>query len=516
MTRRAFAAAAIAVTVILGPFLGSAAAAEGNMLAGAKWQYSVDRGKTWTADPPELTKESKLTIRARTEFQAIDTKGLVCLELDGGGGNGQRVTRKLNGKPVPVPLADMEYRTIPAIPTSVLKAGKNTLTLKFNYQGRRAGGRPLIMPKKFVGLTEKDLKIVTGPILGAVTNNSFTVTCRTNMPATVVLGHMSAAGARRGMPTVTPPSEGLFHRFLVRTNGAGPQKYSLRVRRGKQVVDVFGQVRVPAPGAKLRIFVLGDSRSNPPTWRKVAQAAIKAKPDLILHSGDLVRHGRSDWHWNEQMFDPAKKLFSTIPFYVVRGNHEAKASLYGKLFYGPGPKGDPIQWSQEINGVLLIGIDGSQDWSADGKNARWLATTLAGSKAKFIFLMNHYPAWTSGARGNLGEDGRPKSKLVRVGQDVICPLLTKYKATAIIVGHEHFYERSELPGGLTHLISGGAGAGLYKKSDDAAKHNPHSKLFARVKHYCVIDVTGDTAKIDVFKIDGKKIDTRTWKARAVK
>ena len=136
MTRRAFAATAIAVTVVLVPFLGCAAAAEGDMLAGVKWQYSVDDGKTWTADPPALTKESKLTVHARTEFQAIDTKGLVCLELDGGGGNGQRVTRKLNGKPVPVPLADMEYRTIPAVPTNVLKAGKNILTLKFDYQGR--------------------------------------------------------------------------------------------------------------------------------------------------------------------------------------------------------------------------------------------------------------------------------------------------------------------------------------------------------------------------------------------
>ena len=516
MTRRVLAATAIAVTVVLVPFLGCAAAAEGDMLAGAKWQYSVDGGKTWTADPPALTKESKLTIHARTEFQAIDTKGLVCLELDGGGGNGQRVTRKLNGKPVPVPLADMEYRTIPAIPTSVLKAGKTILTLEFDYLGRRAGGRPLIMPRKFVGLTEKDLKIVTGPIVGAVSNKSFSVTCRTNMPATVTLSHISTAGARVGMPTVTAPSEGLFHRFRVRTNGAGSQDYYLSVRRGEQVVTVSGRVRIPTPGNKLRIFVLGDSRSNPVIWGKIAAKAIAAKPHLMLHSGDLVRHGRSDWHWNEQMFDPAKNMFATIPFYAVRGNHEAKASLYDKLFYGPGPKGDPIRWSQEINGVLLIGVDGADDWSAEGDNAKWLAKTLSGSKAKFIFLMTHYPAWTSGGRGVLDEDGRPKQKLTRSAQEVICPMLTKYKATAMIAGHEHFYERSELPGGPTHITSGGAGAGLYKKSDDAALNNPHSKLFASVHHYCVVDVKGDSATMKVYKLDGELLDTCTWKARAVK
>ncbi|KKN17302.1 hypothetical protein LCGC14_0967110, partial [marine sediment metagenome] len=46
---------------------------------------------------------------------------------------------------------------------------------------------------------------------------------------------------------------------------------------------------------------------------------------------------------------------------------------------------------QEINGVLLIGIQGRDDFSAGGSKAKWLEKVLAGSKARYIFLMTHYP-----------------------------------------------------------------------------------------------------------------------------
>ena len=515
MTRKTVVVFTCVLAAILGPLAGCAAAAT-NLLAEAKWQYSVDGGKSWTAAdaPPALTKETRATILARAELTAGDLAKVVCWELDAGGGYGQRISHQLNGKPVPVPLEGMEYRTIGAIPAETIQAGKNVLTVKVEYQGKRAGGRPLRLPKTLIALTEQDLKIVSGPVLGAITNNAFTVTCRTNMPATVTMSRFTPAGSPPDTLTPIPTtSKGLFHRFASLSYGTGPRKYQLVVRRGEKTIYVRGTVRLPAAGDKLRLVVLGDSRSNPPTWRKMSELAMAAKPDLVLHSGDLVKYGRSDWQWNEQLFGPAKEMFAWIPFYAVRGNHEAKAPLYAKLFFGPGPKGDPIQWSQELNGVLLIGIEAEADWSADSGNAKWLEKLLAGSQAKFIFLMSHYPAWTSGTHGKLGPDGRPREKPIRQGQDVIVPLLAKYKATAMFAGHDHLYERSELPGGLTHVVSGGAGAPLRGKVAGADEQNPHSKAFASKLHFCLIEAAGDTCTLRALTPGGEEIDRRTWSAR---
>ena len=67
-------------------------------------------------------------------------------------------------------------------------------------------------------------------------------------------------------------------------------------------------------------------------------------------------------------------------------------------------------------------------------------------------------------------------ELVRQARQTIVPLLRKYKATAYICGHDHCYERSELPGGVSHVISGGAGAPLRQKMPTAAAQNPYYNI----------------------------------------
>ena len=69
-------------------------------------------------------------------------------------------------------------------------------------------------------------------------------------------------------------------------------------------------------------------------------------------------------------------------------------------------------------------------------NAKWLAGVLAPSRAKFILLMSHYPAWSSGRHGKAGADGKPAEKTVRQMQETVMPLLERCRATAKI-GRAH-------------------------------------------------------------------------------
>jgi len=248
----------------------------------------------------------------------------------------------------------------------------------------------------------------------------------------------------------------------------------------------------------------------------VAKAIVKSQPDLVVHTGDMVRYGRSDWQWDKELFAPAAGLFASIPFYAVLGNHDVRAPLFGEMFYAPGPTGKAFNWHQNANGVELIGIEGWEDWAHGSPNARWLEGILSATKARFIFLFSHYGAYSSGKRGRLDEaTGKPREKAARQGREVLVPLLGKYGATAMFVGHDHFYERSELPGGLTHVITAAAGASQRGKVLWAGKQNPYSKAFASTLHYCLVDVTGDTATMTVLTPAGKVLDKRTWKARAM-
>ncbi|MCD4699173.1 MAG: metallophosphoesterase [Phycisphaerae bacterium] len=495
-----------------------------NLLAGAKWVCSADDGKAFSAESPSIKAETTTNITARTEFNVADTAGLVVLELTPNLPTRSQHYLKffLNGEQIIPPMEGMNYKTIPAIDAKMLRKGRNTLTAKITLKNlssrrRKAEDYQLDIDMRLAALKAEHLQLQTGPILGAIGKDYFTLTCRTNMPADVKL-IMDGVPKAKIMSHQQTSELGLRHRFRVKMPNLRPDEkwaYHISANRGEQTVATkrWPVMFVPTNKA-LRFVAMGDSRTNSKDWAKVAGAVLKVKPDLIVFSGDMVAYGLNDWEWDEQFFGPAKELFATIPFYAVIGNHEKNAPLYNELFYTPGKDGRNRNFSQEINGVLLIGIDGEQDFSAGGENYEWLEKTLAGSKAKFIFFFTHYPAWTSSNHGWLNKDtGRPGEKAVRQAQDVIAPLLTKYKAIAYICGHDHVYERSELPGGLTHIIAGGAGAPLRKKVENAEKQNPHSKVFASVLHYCLFEVEGDTCTMKTFTPDGKVIDTRTWKAR---
>jgi hypothetical protein len=96
---------------------------------------------------------------------------------------------------------------------------------------------------------------------------------------------------------------------------------------------------------------------------------------------------------------------------------------------------------------------------------------------------------------------------------VILPLLAKYRATAMIAGHDHNYQRSEPPEGVTVIVTGGAGAPLYEKSQEAEKQNPYSQAFAAVLHYCLFVIEGDACTMQALTPEGETLDTRIWRAR---
>ncbi|MHC4295568.1 MAG: metallophosphoesterase family protein [Planctomycetota bacterium] len=485
-----------------------------NLLSGAKWQYAIADDRNFTSEPPRLTKGKEHHILARAEFKVSEIEEFVALELT----HGLNLTPdfvanfsfSLNGKPIRLPIEGMSYKTIPGIDPGLLVKGGNVLTgdLSVRNVSKKHADRPFKLDVRFVAFGE----------------DFFTVTHRTNVPVSP-MGWSIKLSDGTSSKIVASSTSGLIHRFLVPRQklDSGLEywfHYQSPSRSATSAPVTFTSrkwsINAQWASPKFRFVALGDSRTQPQEWAKVSAAVVREKPAVVLFSGDMVTDGWRNWEWDEEFFGVAEDLFATIPFYPVIGNHEKDVPLYDELFYTPAHGGRGRNWVQCIGDVMLIGIDGGfrADFSPNSKNAQWLETQLAhGRNARFIFLVTHYPAWSSGKHGELGDDSRPREHTSRQARELVAPLLVKYNATAMIAGHDHFYERSEPPGGVTHIITGGGGAPLRKKSENPTEQNPYSKAFASELHYCLFEVDGDVCTAKAITTEGKLLDSKTWSAR---
>ena len=80
------------------------------------------------------------------------------------------------------------------------------------------------------------------------------------------------------------------------------------------------------PYKPFSFVVLGDSRSNPDKFKKIAELSNSLKPDFVLHLGDIAIHGLS------AEFDEVMPIFDMInaPLIAVIGNHDVSKGKNAK------------------------------------------------------------------------------------------------------------------------------------------------------------------------------------------
>ena len=399
----------------------------------------------------------------------------------------------IDGTALPLPVARMRYRTLSGISTP-LDPGVHMLEATWTVNvAKDDTGKPVAVEPsadlKIREQTASDLAITTGPIICQATTTSFTVTCRTTVPAAVDL--------QVGQKHVSS-GPGLMH--TIKADGLvadQAQQYLLTATAGDAKVQAGPFTMRTMPEGETIVFAAtGDSRTQAKIWGDISAAILKHQPRFVLHTGDLIADGRVDALWDESFWIPARDMVATVPFYPIMGNHEQDVELFDHVFALE--KVGQRNWTQQIGPVLLIAIDGKdKGWKPDGPATAWLESVLKSATAPYTFLFTHYPALSSSSHGS-----DPAAK------NVILPLLAKYKVTAMIAGHDHCYERSEPEGGPTTITAGGGGAPLY----EASKANPDSKVFKSVYHYAIFTTNAQTCTMHVYGIDGTEIDTRTWPA----
>jgi hypothetical protein len=204
-------------------------------------------------------------------------------------------------------------------------------------------------------------------------------------------------------------------------------------------------------GDSFRFLVMGDTRSNPPIFAKMLDmAAGMPKFDFSMNTGDIVPAGKPE----EYAFFFTQIKDVTWPFLIVEGNHELGPTggrLYEELF-------GPTDYFFDHGGIRFVGLNNSRG-VVTPQQLEWLNQTLTTDLRKVVFF--HAPPavikkWAFHA--------------FSAGAEELADLLAKKKVERVYVGHIHGFGVAEYKG-VTYVLTGGGGAGLYPQLAPGDFHN---------------------------------------------
>lgn len=351
--------------------------------------------------------------------------------------------------------------------------------------------------------------LVLGPMVQNVTCNGFAVFCSTHN-ADPVTSRLYADGERHAAGTVSPRGEA---GFMIAFDGLQPARtyqYEILSAAGESLAR--HSVRTaPADDRPFRFVALGDTGVGDRHQNRVARHMRTYRPDLIVHTGDLVYpRGILEEH-HRKFFQPYAELLPEVPLYACMGNHECRM---------PGVERVPVSFILPSNGppdvptgrnywfdygrTRFIAIDSNNDeWFFADVIVPWLDDVMASAKdADWKILFFHEPVHTQAKYP-------PAVKLLRT----IVPVLESHSADLVLCGHNHLFERSHpvkdgrivSPAkGTVYVTTGAGGANL------ATARLPMPETIAtwndNVHSFTVADVTRDVLRLRQISESGQLLD----------
>lgn len=184
-------------------------------------------------------------------------------------------------------------------------------------------------------------------------------------------------------------------------------------------------------------------------YAKATATLIEQLPDAVVFTAGDNAYPNGRLQDFTDCYGPAWGAFKarTRP---VPGNHEYRtpgAKPYFEYF-GVAP------WSSfELNGWHIVLLDSMANMRQGSAQLAWLESDLAAAGAKCIAAIWHHPRISSGPHGLSPTDpGRKTGDAWSV--------LARHRATLVINGHDHHYERFARRDGIRQFIVGTGGAEL--------------------------------------------------------
>jgi len=231
-----------------------------------------------------------------------------------------------------------------------------------------------------------------------------------------------------------------------------------------------------------RFVVMGDNRpgsgANPPkVFLEIIEEVNLLDPDFVVLCGDLILGGgnleETIRQWDE--YERAVSRFR-MKVWPVPGNHDYRDAISDSLWRAR--LGRPV-YSFDHKGSHFVVLNSEElgnryKDTISPKQLKWLEEDLRKARdAQHIFVFLHKPLWAfENEQGHWWKE--------------VHPILARYGVRAVFAGHWHQYTRYPDRDGVRYIVTGGAGAPLYKSPGG-------------FHHYLFVTVRGPEVRIAVIR-----------------
>jgi Calcineurin-like phosphoesterase len=252
-----------------------------------------------------------------------------------------------------------------------------------------------------------------------------------------------------------------------------------------------------ADGAVLSGFVaFGDSGSGK-AQHAVAAAierwAARHRVDALVTTGDNVYEDGDPRQFAAQLDEPYRQLRRTRPLWVTLGNHDVEGGHGGEQlrYLGLGS----LPYAKRLPGVELLFLDANRPDESQGS---WLDRQLAAPGPAFRVVIFHQPAYSCST-----EHGSTRAVIRRW-----VPILERHRATLVLNGHDHDYQRFASASGVAYVVTGGGGRGLYPILRSCSGV-PARRAWAIRHHFVAVEIRRGSLSLTAIADDGTVLDHAT-------
>jgi Calcineurin-like phosphoesterase len=260
-------------------------------------------------------------------------------------------------------------------------------------------------------------------------------------------------------------------------------------------------ITLPQKEGSLRFAVIGDSGTGGRQQYDVAARMVEAHAlfpfELVLMLGDNLYGSERPQDYEQKFERPYKPLLDAkVKFYASLGNHDDREQRMYKLFN----MGGELYYSFKApkQDVRFFALDSTYP---DRRQMEWVENELknAGEDWKIAFF--HHPLYSSGGRHGPNENLRK----------VLEPLFVKYNVSAVLAGHEHFYERIKPQQGIFYMTSGGAAK--LREGNIRPNSALTAKGFDDDNHFVLMEIEGDELYFQAISRRGETVDAGSFRRR---
>jgi predicted phosphodiesterase len=236
----------------------------------------------------------------------------------------------------------------------------------------------------------------------------------------------------------------------------------------------------------------------------IARWISQARPQLILHAGDVVYPRGERDNYRRAFFRPFGPILATAPIAAAIGNHDLKTgdgAPFLDVFQFPDapPLGEGKYYSFNY-GPLHVSVLDSNEESFDllEHQVAWLRRDLQLADRPWKIVLCHVPLYFNGE----AQRSRHSKRQVMIC-DTLRALAEAGGVSVVFSGHRHWYERSKPSRGVVQIVTGGGGDDV----DDFHKYGDGDfAMAASVFHFVRARVQGDVMTLQPIRDDGRPVE----------